>query len=227
MVAPRISSVSASTRIRIRPVGLALQDRAADLRHRHLGLEHPAAGRPRLGHGHPHPAERRVGEHRVRGDPAVDTCAVGLEQDLAVLVRGVGERAVAVDVAERPDARAPRSRTAVVDGEEAALVGLQPVGVAEQIDVGRAAGRDQQMRCRRPAGRRRARPRRRRRAARPGRSGPSTDPDALLGQHLRHQVEHVLVLPAGHAAAGEDGHLGAEPAEHLAELAARCSRRRR
>ena len=75
-------------------------------------------------------------------DPTVDRTRRS-QQDLRILVRGMGEGAAAVDVAQRPYAR-NRGLEARTDDEEAALVGLDSV-VTEQIRVGLAPGRHQQV----------------------------------------------------------------------------------
>ena len=110
MVAPRNSSVSPSTRIRSTPMVSLSSTARVTLLIGDLGLEHLAAGLPGLGQRHPHPAQRRVGEHRVRRHPTVDRTR-RVEQDLGVLVGGVGERPVAVHVARGPRRRGPRSGT--------------------------------------------------------------------------------------------------------------------
>ena len=132
---------------------LAALHRAADAGHRPAADQHPAAGGAGLGLGHAAAPERRVGEERV-GRQAVGDLAVGAVQqvrgdDLVVVVGGVGERAAAIALAERPDAGGAGSE-AVVDADEAAGVGLDPGGVeAEVVGVGPAAHRQEHVAARR------------------------------------------------------------------------------
>ena len=75
-----------------------------------LADQRAQAGFADLGLAHADAAERRIGVQRVRRD-AVGALAPGrcreqvVGDDLVVVVRGVGEGALAVAVAERPDAR--------------------------------------------------------------------------------------------------------------------------
>ena len=110
-----------------------------------------------LGLAHADAPERRVGVERVDRD-AVGVLAAGVRQqvvgdDLVVVVRGVGEGALAVAVAERPDARVGGAQ-ALVDLDVAALVGLDAGRVqAEVVGVGHPADGEQEVACRARAAR--------------------------------------------------------------------------
>ena len=125
------------------PGGFAFEDRAADAAHRHLGLENIPARCPRLIDRHTNPAERRIGIQGVDGHSAVDRTRRVL-QDQTVLIGRVCERAVPVYITQSPHALY-RGLEAVVDGEEAAIIGRKPMIRTEQIGVGATAGRQQQM----------------------------------------------------------------------------------
>jgi hypothetical protein len=55
-----------------------------------------------------------------------------VQQDLPVLIGGMGECAMAVHVAERPDAR-DRGLKPAIDSEETSLIGLDPVVGTKQV----------------------------------------------------------------------------------------------
>src|SRR4029453_9292337 len=139
-----------------------------------------------------------------------------VQQDLPVLIGGMGERTVTVHVAEGPDAL-DRGLKPAIDGEEAALIGLDPMVGAKKIGVRSTTGGHQQM----TAGDGRAVPKLYLDAT-PARSDssrtPVNDVDALLSQHVRKHRGHVLVLPRGETAARNDRHARPEPAKYLAKL---------
>ena len=124
---------------------------------------------------HADASERWVGEHRVRRDATVSRAVPAAEvvgEDLVVLVRRVGERATAVDVAERPDA-VDRGAEHAIGVDVAAVVGRQPDAIeVEAIGV----------RCpsdRRPVGANRRSCRRRRGGGAPRHSVASTRSTAV------------------------------------------------
>ena len=106
---------------------LALFHRARDARHRALRDQRLDAFALDLGGVHADAPERRVDEQAVDRHP-VGPLAIGAREqvvgdDLVVVVRGVGERALAVAIAERPDMLVRRAQAAV-DGDGAAAVGF-------------------------------------------------------------------------------------------------------
>ena len=183
---------------------------------------------PHLRLGHAGAAERRVDEQAVGRDAVLDPALLAVEQvggdDLEVVVGGVGERAAAVAVAHREDARDVGAQLAV-DLDVAALVGLDARLVqAEIVGVGPAAGRDQEVRAddlARLAADGHADRHLAAAALDPGRIGIGQDPDALVLEDLADRLRDVLVLARDQlAVALDDRHLAAEAAVHLAELEA-------
>src|SRR4030095_3871548 len=128
-------------------LSLPLLDRASDARHRQLADECLAPALANLRLRHPCSTERWIDVERVGGDPIAHPTRIVLEQirddDLGVVVRSVRECALAVAVAERPDAADARAKL-VVDHDVAALVDgdARPVE-AEIVGVGTAADGEQ------------------------------------------------------------------------------------
>src|SRR5687767_5970930 len=207
---------------------LALLDRACDARHRPLADERLAPALANLGLRHPCPTERRIRVQRVRGDPIAHPAWIVLQQvrddDLAVVVRGVGERALAVAVAERPDPRNARAEL-VVDDDVASLVdGDACLVEAEIIGVRTAADGEQHVRTlhvRRAIG---AVDAGGDLAAALGEADAlrvQADLDALVLDDLADRGRNVFVLAADEPRPHFDNrHLGAETAKHLAEFEA-------
>src|SRR5271154_2925779 len=134
--APRISLLSPSTRMRIKPCCLALFDRAGNARHRPLAGQHPPSTVACLGQTHADAAQWRVDVKGICGDTLADPARVMVEQirgdDLEIVVRGVGEGALAVAVPESPDARRSGLQL-VIDDDVATLVAAHPGFVEIQI----------------------------------------------------------------------------------------------
>ena len=132
-------------------LGLALLDRPRNARHRALADQRLDARLLDLRLAHADAPERRIGVEGVGGD-AVGPLAPGVAQqvvgdDLVVVVAGVGEGALAVAVAERPDARV-RGAQRLVDLDVAALVGGDAGGVEpEVVGVGDAADGEEEVRA--------------------------------------------------------------------------------
>ena len=95
------------------PGRLVALDGPGDPGHRDLADLEPAPGRPRLPLGQADAAQLRVGEDGVGHQAVVGGEVLALDQvgvdDLVVVVGDVRERRAALDVAQRPDARARSS----------------------------------------------------------------------------------------------------------------------
>ena len=126
---------------------LALLDGAADLGHGAGPDQEPSVRGLRLGLAQAGAAQRRIGEEGVSRDAVADAAAFSVEQvgrdDLEVVVGGVGERPLAVTVAQRPDARRGRLQ-AFVDHDVAALVDLDTRRIQTKIIRVRTAAYSQQ-----------------------------------------------------------------------------------
>jgi len=89
-------------------IRLAALAGVTDAGHHALADQHPSTGFARLLFGDADATERRIGEQTVTEDPVRNTSWVVVEQvgsdDLVVVVRRVGEGALAVAVAQCPDA---------------------------------------------------------------------------------------------------------------------------
>ncbi len=181
---------------------------------------------PRLRFGHADPAERRIDIEGI-GEKAVGHLAVcALEEvrgdNLVVVVRGMGERAAAVAVAERPDVRDAGPECVIHHNVAARVDGDAGRVEAEVVGVRPAADREQDVR-----------------ADNRGVAGPTIDAgfdirpargeaDALglaaHGDPLRLQnaadgVRHVRIFARNEPWGFFDhGHVGAEPAKNLGEL---------
>src|ERR1700683_995259 len=105
----------------------AVLDRSSDLCHRSKSDKQALACSLRLCFGQSDPAKGWIGKESVGGYPVTDSTFVLIEQigrdDLKVIVGRVGERPLAVAVAQRPDARRARAQL-VVDNDVATLVDL-------------------------------------------------------------------------------------------------------
>src|SRR5262249_15720604 len=169
---------------------------------------------------------RRIDVQRICGDPIAHSARIVLEQigddDLAVIVRSVRERALAVAVAERPDSRDARAQL-VVDHDVAPLVdGYARLVEAQVVGVGTAADAHQQVR-----------------AVPPRRTVAAIDVgddlfaafgeadalrvhahlDTLLIDDLPDRGRHVFVLAADEPRPHlDDRDLGAEAPKHLTEF---------
>ena len=122
---------------------------AAHARHRQHADQHRPARGARLGLGDADARQRRIGEQRVGRDALADAARAAVEQvggdDLVVVVRGVGEGAARVHVAQRPDAGHARAQF-VVDRDEAARIGGDAGQLETQVlGVGPAADRGEQV----------------------------------------------------------------------------------
>ena len=168
--APRMRLVSASTSTFMKP---CVSPRSLARPTRVIGIvadERLDAFVAHLALGHAGAAERRVDEQRVGGDAVGHPARLAVEQvcgdDLVVVVRGMRERAAAVDVAQRPDARDVGLQL-VVDDDVAALVerDARPLaGRGRRCSAGgpsRAADASRRSRAAPPRTRRRRRCRRR------------------------------------------------------------------
>ena len=103
----------------------------------------------RLGLGHASPAERGVDVERVSRNAVAHLARGAVEQirrgDLEIVVRGMGEGAAPVAVAERPNVRR-RWSSAIVDDDIAARVDLDACDLeAEVVGVRAAPDREQHM----------------------------------------------------------------------------------
>ena len=109
--------------------GLAALAGAPDPRHRQVAHERRPARRAHLRLGHADAAQRRIGEQGVGRDAVGNAPGVAVEEvggdDLEVVVRGVGECAPPVDVAQGPDALRAGPQL-VVDRDVAPGVELHP-----------------------------------------------------------------------------------------------------
>src|SRR5262245_50511934 len=207
-------------------LGLALLDGARDARHGPLADPRFQFFLPDFRFAQADAAERRIGVERVHRD-AVGPLAAGARDqvvgdDLVVVPRRVGEGALAVAVAERPDVRIAGAQR-LVDLDVAALVERDAGGVeAEVVGVWDTSHREQHMRARDPG--------RAFGALQAHRDavaalfwrhvlGLRAHLDAFGLENLLHRLRHVLVLardePRGHL---DHGDARAEAAEHLAEL---------
>src|SRR6516165_5465781 len=149
--APRISLLSPSTRMRIKPCVSPFFDGAGNARHRPLAGQHPAPAVACLGQGHANAAQWRVSVKGIGGDALADPARILVEQirrdDLEIVVRGVGEGALAVAVTERPDARCGGLQL-VIDDDVAMLVAAHPGFVEiEIVGIWPTADCQQQMRA--------------------------------------------------------------------------------
>ncbi len=151
IAAPRIAPFSASTTIFMNPWVSPFSTARADARHRPLADERASPALANLRLRHAGAAERRIDVERVGGDPIAHPARIVLEQvrddDLAVVVRSVRERALAVAVAERPDPRDARAEL-VVDHDVAALVdGDARLSRPRSSVLGRRPTREQHVRA--------------------------------------------------------------------------------
>ena len=129
---------------------LALLPRAAHAGHRIFRQQRLA---PRLAHlrlGHAHATQRRIDVKVVGRNAIAEPARIVIQQigrdDFEVVVRGMREAAVAIAVAQRPDARNVRPEL-LVDVDVAVLVLLDASFVeAEVIGVRTAADRQQYVR---------------------------------------------------------------------------------
>ena len=122
-----------------------------DSGHGALADQRSPAGLADFGLGHAGAAERRVDVQRVGGDAIADPARVVIEQvggdDLGVVVRRVREGALAVAIAQRPDARDAGAQL-IVDHDVAALVDCDAGLVeAEIVGIRAAADGEQQVRA--------------------------------------------------------------------------------
>src|SRR5262245_30020741 len=209
-------------------LGLAALEGAAHVLHEVPADEDLAAGGAGLSLVHPAAPERRIGVERVGRDALAQLAAAAVEEvgldDLVVVVRGVREAAVAVAVAERPDARDAGAQL-LVDADHPLRVGLDAGPLEREIvRVGHAADGEEQVRADHLGSAfRAAHPRHD--VAPPrleGRAlGPDAYGDALLLQDAAQGGGDVLVLARDEPrAALQDRDLAAEAPVDLPELEA-------
>src|SRR3954453_9726252 len=207
---------------------LALFDRPRDARHWPLADARPQAGFTDLRFAHSDAPERRIGIESIDRD-AIGPFAPGAREqvvrhDLVIVVRGMGEGALAVAVAERPYVRIAGAK-AFVDLDIAALVLGDPGALeAEIVGVRHAADCEQQVRAAHArftflaleADRNAVSFAREAQAF-----GARAHGDAFGLEDFPDRLRHVLVLardqPRRHL---DDRHARAEAAVHLAELEA-------
>ncbi|CBJ35683.1 hypothethical protein (plasmid) [Ralstonia solanacearum PSI07] len=199
---------------------------AAHARHRARADQQPAPRLHRFGLRHAGAAERRVDEHGVCRDAVRHLARAALEQvgrdDFVVVVRGVGERAAAVAVAQCPDAGDIGAQL-LVHPDVAARVGLDPGLVQPEIaGVRHAPDGEQQMRAcglAGPGGTVQPDDHVVRVAPRAQAVGAELDVDPFVFQDLPHRLRYVFVFALDQARAFlHDRHAGAEAPVHLPEL---------
>src|SRR6516165_1632165 len=207
---------------------LALFDGTGNARHRPLAGQHAPPAVARLGQGHADAAQWRVGVKGIGGDALADPARILVEQirgdDLEIVVRGVGEGALAIAVPESPDA-GRRGLQSVIDDDVATLVAAHPGFVEIQIvGIRPAADCQQQMRAGDFGGAGGAIDLGDDLVAAPGEAdafGIQPDVDALALDDVLDRRRQILVLMANQPRRHfDDRYLAAKAAVHLAEFKA-------